>query len=234
MLIQETVKRETAHTQTQLKALQYQINPHFIYNTLSIFSGYAAKKGEDELAESIASFGQLLRYIIKSGDSYSTVEEELKNASSLLRIYNIRYFNQLCLTVDAPPALKKKRLIKFLLQPLLENSILHGLTPPRTALHISVSIRRAGDFLELLICDDGIGMNAERLCQVRHRMSHPDEEIAEEATGSFIGLCNIRKRLDLFYDHQAQMIIDSTEEAGTSIVIRIPFHYTEENQCTIS
>lgn len=259
ILIQETAKKEVLHTQTQLKALQYQINPHFIYNTLSIFSGYAAKKGEDELADSIASFGQLLRYTIKNNESYSTVEEEIRNASSLMKIYNIRYFNQITLSVDMDAELSQRRILKFLLQPLLENSILHGLTSPRSAgqnagnsagnctehnaghcsernaghyakhnaLHIDVSIKHVDTFLELTIRDDGAGMNAERLAQVRRHMMDPSQESSDKSNGSFIGLYNIWKRLELFYNHQAGIYIDSRENSGTSILIRIPFCYTE-------
>ena len=227
VLIQETAKKEILHTQTQLKALQYQINPHFIYNTLSIFSGYAAKKGEDELADSIASFGQLLRYTIKNNESYSTVEEEIKNASSLMKIYNIRYFNQISLSVDMDTELSQRRIIKFLLQPLLENSILHGLTPPYSALRIIIIIKHVDTFLELTIRDNGAGMNAERLTQVRRHMTDSSQDASDKSHGSFIGLYNIWKRLELFYNHQARIFIDSQEGKGTSILIRIPFSYTE-------
>ena len=82
-------------------------------------------------------------------------------------------------------------------------------------------------FLELTIRDDGAGMNAERLAQVRRHMRDPSQESSDKSNGSFIGLYNIWKRLELFYNHQAGIYIDSRENSGTSILIRIPFCYTE-------
>ena len=123
--------------------------------------------------------------------------------------------------------LSQRRIIKFLLQPLLENSILHGLTPPYSALRIIIIIKHVDTFLELTIRDNGAGMNAERLTQVRRHMTDSSQDASDKSHGSFIGLYNIWKRLELFYNHQARIFIDSQEGKGTSILIRIPFSYTE-------
>lgn len=221
-LIQETVRRETAQTQAQLKALQYQINPHFIYNTLSIFSGYAAQNGEDTLSESIASFGQILRYNIKNDGLYATIESELRTAASLINVYNIRYFNHLTLTVDVPAFLRPLQIIKFLLQPLLENSILHGLVPPRSSLDICIAIRLLNDFVEIQVSDNGEGISTERLLAVQNHIADDSETLPASGNSTFIGLQNIYKRLKLFYGPNAQLTIDSEEHCGTLITIRIP------------
>lgn len=226
-LIQETVQKETAQSHAQLKALQYQINPHFIYNTLSVFSGYASQNGQDTLAESIASFGQILRYNIKNDSLYASIDSELHCAYSLINVYNIRYFNQIQLTVDVPPALKQFRIIKFLLQPLLENSILHGLDQPGTSLDIFLSICLTDDFLDIELSDNGKGMSPERLAEVLNYMQHPSEELPASSKGSFIGLQNIYRRLKLFYGQSAQLYIESEEQCGTMITLHFPAIFSE-------
>lgn len=222
-LIQENVERQTAWTKARLEALQYQINPHFIYNTLNIFSGYAAQHDQNALAESIASFGQLLRYHIKDDGLETTVEEELRSAASLISVYNIRYFNQLHLSTNVPGELMQFRIIKFLLQPILENSILHGLVLPDTSLHIHILMQKSGDFVEIGISDDGEGMSPGRLAEVDHYMRNPTADRAPASTrGTFIGLENIYRRLKLFYGQQAGLSIESTQHQGTRITVRIP------------
>lgn len=222
-LISENVHRQTAQTQAQLKALQYQINPHFIYNTLNIFSGYAAQNGQGALAESIASFGQLLRYTIKNDGIYTTLETEFRNAMSLINVYNIRYFDQLHLSLDAPKELGEFSIIKFLLQPILENAILHGLSHPGACLHIRLTAWQNKEYVAIEISDDGEGMSPQRLEWVQRYMEDPSEDdqpLSPKST--FIGLKNIYKRLKLFYGNQASLSIQSREHYGTTVTILIP------------
>lgn len=233
-LISENVSRQTAQTQAQLKALQYQINPHFIYNTLNIFSGYAAQNGQGALAESIASFGQLLRYTIKNDGVYTTMEAELRNAMSLINVYNIRYFDRLYLLPDVPQELKGFSIIKFLLQPILENAILHGLLQPGACLHIRLSAWQEGDFVAIEIGDDGEGMSPQRLEWVIRYMEDPSEDdqpLSPKST--FIGLKNIYKRLKLFYGEKAALSIQSREHHGTTVTLLIPMNTEQKgrNEC---
>ena len=221
------IEMEKSLRDIELKALHYQINPHFIYNTLSVFSGYASQNGQDTLAESIASFGQILRYNIKNDSLYASIDSELHCAYSLINVYNIRYFNQIQLTVDVPPALKQFRIIKFLLQPLLENSILHGLDQPGTSLDIFLSICLTDDFLDIELSDNGKGMSPERLAEVLNYMQHPSEELPASSKGSFIGLQNIYRRLKLFYGQSAQLYIESEEQCGTMITLHFPAIFSE-------
>lgn len=232
-LIEENVRRETAQTQAQLKALQYQINPHFIYNTLNIFSGYAAQNGQNVLAESIASFGQLLRYTIKNDGVYATMETELRNAMSLVKVYNIRYFDKLHLSLDVPEELKDFSIIKFLLQPILENAILHGLLRPGASLKIRLAAWQEDDSIAIQISDDGEGMNPQRLEWVQRYMADPSEHDQPlSAKSTFIGLKNIYKRLKLFYGDQASLSILSREHHGTTVTILIPMNPDQKGRET--
>ncbi len=221
-LISENVRRETAQMQTQLMALQYQMNPHFIYNTLHVFSGCAAQNGQNTLADSIASFGQLLRYTLRTDSLYASIETELHNAASLINVYNIRYSDRLHLSVEVPDELKQFRIIKFLFQPVLENAILHGLLPD-AGLHIHIAIRQTGRCITIDIADDGEGMSPKRLQEVKTCINDPANAAQpSSAKGTFIGLKNISQRLKLFYREQAQLTIHSKEHRGTTVTIRIP------------
>lgn len=228
LLVSDVVKKETAGTKAQIKALQYQMNPHFIYNTLSIFSGHAEQHGNSDLAEAIASFGHLLRYNIKDTGAYATVESELRNAISLMSVYAIRYVNQLQLEIHAEPGVRRARIIKFLLQPLMENSILHGLCPPCSSMLIQILIRREEGDLLVQVRDNGVGMTPQRLEEVRSCILGEKTGEIPQTEGSFIGLKNICERLALFYGGQAAMEIESTEGSGVCISIRIPFSSEEE------
>ena len=158
---------------------------------------------------------------------YASIDSELHCAYSLINVYNIRYFNQIQLTVDVPPALKQFRIIKFLLQPLLENSILHGLDQPGTSLDIFLSICLTDDFLNIELSDNGKGMSPERLAEVLNYMQHPSEELPASSKGSFIGLQNIYRRLKLFYGQSAQLYIESEEQCGTMITLHFPAIFSD-------
>ncbi len=221
-LISENVRRETAQMQAQLMALQYQINPHFVYNTLNVFSGYAAQNGQNTLADSIASFGQLLRYTLRTDSLYASIETELHNAASLISVYNIRYSGRLHLSVEAPDELKQLRIIKFLFQPVLENAILHGLLPD-ASLHIHIRIRQTERCITIDIEDDGDGMEPQRLQEVKACVNGSAKAaLPSSAKGTFIGLKNISQRLKLFYQDKARLIIRSTAHQGTTVTILIP------------
>lgn len=227
-LVDSLVQKETANTAAKLKSLQYQINPHFIYNTLNIFSGCAEQNGSYELSESIASFGHLLRYNLNNDSLYSTVEQELQNANALIGVYSIRYFNKLQLKIHADSGVRQLRIIKFILQPLLENSILHGLVAPHTSMLIQISIEVHQAFLTICVVDDGVGMTSSQILQVRKGVFDGESTEKPSGSGSFIGLRNIWDRLKLFYGNGASMEINSEEGGGTSVSIQIPLELTQE------
>lgn len=229
VLVEDLVKKENASKNAQIKALQYQINPHFIYNTLSIFSGNAEKNGNYELSEAISYFGHLMRYNIRDDGIYSTVGLEFENAVSLIKVYSLKSLGKLRLTILADEGLKQCKVIKFLLQPLLENSILHGRGSGGDDMIITVTAEREGDSLLISVLDDGVGMSAERLCSVRkHIYSGAPLNGAGSSKSSFIGLRNIYERVSLFYGEEGKMEIESREDCFTLVKVRIPYEIAEE------
>lgn len=164
-----------------------------------------------------------MRYTIKNDGIYTTLETEFRNAMSLINVYNIRYFDQLHLSLDAPKELGEFSIIKFLLQPILENAILHGLSHPGACLHIRLTAWQNKEYVAIEISDDGEGMSPQRLEWVQRYMEDPSEDdqpLSPKST--FIGLKNIYKRLKLFYGNQASLSIQSREHYGTTVTILIP------------
>ena len=229
LLISNIVQKEIASKTAQLKALQYQINPHFIYNTLNVFSGNAEKNGNYELSEAISYFGHLLRYNIKDDGIYSTVELELKNAVSLIKVYSMKYLGKLNLQLECPPDVMKCKIIKFLIQPILENSVLHGCRSRNDDMNIKITVEHKGESLVIKVVDDGIGMSEQRLLNVRENIFRdiPLQDLSNE-NSSFIGLNNVYKRIMLFYGENSSLDIDSREDSFTCVTVRIPYNKAKE------
>ena len=218
-LVSANVEKETAHKSAQIQALQYQMNPHFIYNTLTVFSGQAEKEGNYALSEAISYFGQLLRYNIKGDGLYATLEQELTNARSLFKVYELKYPGRISLIIDAEAEVRGLRIIKFVIQPLLENSILHGRKGKRGTLTVRIHAKAQDGMLSLTVEDDGAGIEPDRLQAVLEG----EEPLREnDRNGSFIGLKNIRDRIRLFYGEEASFGIDSEWKQYTRATIRIP------------
>ena len=222
-LIADIVHKETDSKDAQIKALQYQINPHFLYNTLSIFAGNAEQTGNHELSEAISYFGHLLRYNIKDTGPYSTVALEIQNAYSLIHVYSLRYRGTLHLNVYVPEHLNTAKMIKYLLQPLLENAIFHGKRNVNENITIEIILEYTDTQMLFKIYDDGIGMTPERLKEVKDHIlygSHLSD--TNNSNSSFIGLHNVYKRLLLVYGKSANLEIESVYNEGTCVNITLP------------
>lgn len=229
-LISDMIKKESDKKEAQIKALQYQMNPHFIYNTLSIFASNAEDNGNFRLSEAIAYFGHLLRYNIKNTGMFATVKEEMDNAYSLVQVYSIRCEGNLELELDVPQELYPVEIIKYLLQPILENSIVHGAKKNQRT-WIRIKARYFGKFLVIKIEDNGTGVDKEYLEKIRENIVEGKQlENTISSNSSFIGLRNIYKRLQLIYGEEAELLIDSKIEEGTVVSIKIPIKDFEESE----
>ena len=229
-LISDMIKKESDKKEAQIKALQYQMNPHFIYNTLSIFASNAEDNGNFRLSEAIAYFGHLLRYNIKNTGMFATVKEEMDNAYSLVQVYSIRCEGNLELELDVPQELYPVEIIKYLLQPILENSIVHGAKKNQRT-WIRIKARYFGKFLVIEIEDNGTGVDKEYLEKIRENIVEGKQlENTISPNSSFIGLRNIYKRLQLIYGEEAELLIDSKIEEGTVVTIKIPIKDFEESE----
>lgn len=224
-LIKDMIAKERKGKTAQLKALQYQINPHFIYNTLNIFSACAENDRNYQLSDAISSFGHLLRYTLKDDGLYGTVASELENAQSLTSIYGIRRIENINLITECPEELQQCKIIKFIIQPIIENSILHGWKKGSSDMLITINVSKDDNFLIIKISDNGVGMQPEQLKKViDHITNGTSSQETSSGHSSFIGLRNVYERIKLYYGPDASMVITSRYMLYTQIHLSIPFN----------
>lgn len=225
-LIKDIVKKEVLQRTTQLRALQYQINPHFFYNTLDILSSHMVIAGHLDIADAIADFGKMLRYNMNDRSMYTTLEVELQYLSRYIRIQQLRYGDKVALCVALPDECRKIRIIKFILQPIVENSLMHGFSPMKDVLEINIRIQlQDARTLVIAVVDNGRGIGRDDLTEINQSLQAEEYAPISEGTGirdRGIGLENINERLKLFYGDAYGIRIQSAPETGTVTTIIIP------------
>lgn len=212
---EKVYQMESAEKQLQILAYRNQINPHFLYNTLDCIRGMALYHDEEEIAEITVALSKLFRFAVKGGNIVR-VEEEIAHIKEYARIIDYRFHGRIKVKVEAEDEVKKKSVIKFLLQPLIENAVFHGLEKKLDGGEVRAKIyREKNDRICCIVEDDGCGIDAGKLKELK-----ADFEDNEKQKG--IGMANIYQRLRLFYGEEAFFSIDSTENKGTKVVISIP------------
>lgn len=221
-LTDEVKKNESLKKEADMMALQAQINPHFLYNTLSSVHWMALMKGEGRIADMVGSLSDFLRFSLNSGQEYCTVNQEISHIDNYVNIQSIRYPDKFQYEADIPTELLEKRMLKLLLQPLIENAMIHGILKRDGLGSISVHAIAEGETITFTVEDDGIGMSAERLEELRTRIASrlESEELIE--TGGSYGLRNVHSRLMLHYGPAAGLQIDSEQGIGTKVTFTIP------------
>ncbi|MCL6442587.1 MAG: sensor histidine kinase [Alicyclobacillus sp.] len=205
----------------QLQTLEYQINPHFLYNTLDVINMLARQNHDPQVAELVTSLARLFRLGLAQGREMITVAEEVAHVSYYLKIQSIRFDEQLTYEVSIDDTVKDVLITKFILQPVAENSINHGIRKNSNAgtVHVNATMDEEG-YVVLKVEDDGIGMSPDQIVQILHnvRLEHqPDSE----KEGGF-GLRNVYQRLKLHYGNDFGFQIESTVGVGTCVTIRLP------------
>lgn len=200
-----------------LMALQSQINPHFLYNTLEFIRMYAVSEGVDELAEIVFSFSELLRNNI-SLERETTLESEIEFTENYIYLYQMRYPNRLAYKVSIEEDLKHIMLPKFTLQPLIENYIKHGVDFGRIDNAIFIVVYRSGDIIHIEIQDNGRGTNEKNLELIRKRLDRNQIDIKSSTS---IGLYNVHERLKAYFKSAYSINIASQKNEGFRIEIEI-------------
>ena len=201
--------------QAELRALQAQINPHFLYNTLDLMNWQALDRGAPELAELTCAMARFYRLSLSEGRDFVRLRGELEHVSVYVRIQNMRFAGSIALEIDVPDEVQELEVLKLLLQPLVENCVLHGMgsATVRTPVAIRISGRAEGCDLLLTVSDDGVGMNAEQLRNVLD---------TEPGQGRGFGVMNIHQRIRLCYGDGYGLRFASEQGAGTTVQIRMP------------
>ena len=214
---------ELGKKQSELDYLKSQINPHFLYNTFESMKGCAIEEGAPKTMSMAKALGQIFRYSIKGADIV-TVMEELKIIKSYVHIQQIRFGERLQVNYNFTEEVLECKMPKMILQPLVENAIFHGLEPKfgTGRLQISGKIDEQGD-LFIWIGDDGMGMKAETLEDIRKQMAQASEirgARIDEKSG--IGFVNVNNRIKLIYGYEYALEINSVLNVGTEVTLKIP------------
>ena len=228
-LIQEEYIHERKIKEAELNVLMAQINPHFLYNTLDSIVWKARSVKAFEISEMASSLGKLFRISISRGNVIVNVEEELEHVQAYINIQRLRYGNKFDYVLDIPDDdVKRYKTLKLLLQPIVENSLSHGIGQMDKKGIIRVKASQNGGKLVFEVSDNGIGIPEERLKAIRESI-YSDENIRTEekcnnqyAYGTGIGLTNIHDRIRLYFGPEYGIRIESRESEGTAIYVEVP------------
>ncbi|MBC3938777.1 sensor histidine kinase [Anaerotruncus massiliensis (ex Liu et al. 2021)] len=212
-LMEKTVRDEEEKRRSEIRALQAQINPHFLYNTLDTIIWMSAGGKNDEVVEVTSALARLFRTSISKGENLVTLLNEVENIKSYLTIQKMRYEDKLSWRVDVPPELLGLMTPKLILQPIVENAVYHGIKMSQAGGEIAISARTAGDRLTITIADSGVGMTAEQLEQLF--VPRPD-------TDRGIGVINVNNRIRLCFGEEYGLHYFSAPGEGTRVEIWLP------------
>ncbi|MCD1259646.1 sensor histidine kinase [Paenibacillus athensensis] len=230
-LIEVEYQQEIDLKNAQLQALQAQINPHFLNNTLHMIGGMALVKDAPEIYRITRVIGELLRYAISTDEELVPLERELQHTRNYLFIQEQRFLGRCTIEVKVQPEALAARLPRFTLQPLVENAFEHGLQRKEGKWRLTVSVSRVGDRALLWMCDDGVGMEAGRLQQLRLALRHTGfgrADTGPPGSRRSIGLQNVHARLRLHYGRRSGIRLFSSLGAGTAVAAVIPMTETKE------
>lgn len=213
-LINEVHVSRIKQKEAELKALEEQINPHFLYNTLDLIYWMSRMEKAFDTASMVSALSQLFRIGLNRGSRFTTVEKEVEHIRYYMLIQQKRYEEMIDFVIAVEPETSGCKVTKMVLQPVVENAIRHGIEPKDSSGRIEVSIFREGDDLVYRVSDDGVGADAASIQAVLDRP-------AAEQQG--LGLKNIHDRLKLNYGARYGITFESVPGAGTTVTIRQPF-----------
>lgn len=222
-LMKQIVKEQESKRRYELEALQAQINPHFLYNTLNSVVRMVGMSRKEEVITMITSLSKLFRLSLSKGKTSISVREELEHARHYLTIQQMRYKQKFDFMIEADEAVQSCYTLKLVLQPLIENAIVHGIEYMVDQGHIHITAAIQGDLLEMTVRDNGVGMSPEmleRILEVEALRQHPAPFI--NTAGSGVAVRNVHDRIQLYYGHRYGLEYESELEEGTIVRIRIP------------
>ena len=228
-LIAETRRNQEHLAKAELRTLQAQINPHFLYNTLDAIVWQAESGKGDEVVRLTRNLSDFFRIALSSGADWIPVTQELKHVSAYLSIQQTRYRDILTYEVDSPEGMENVYMLKLLLQPLVENALYHGIKEKRGGGRITVRMQAEGALMRFTVTDTGKGMAPEQLKEIRRALDaeKPSLQAALEPGYSGFGLRNVDMRIRLYYGKKKGLTLKSGPE-GTEVSFVIPIRSREE------
>lgn len=222
-LIEENKREQENLKKSELRTLQAQIAPHFLYNTLDAIVWLAEARRTAEVIQITQALSDFFRISLSQGRDWIPLSQEVRHLQGYLTIQKIRYRDILDYSIDIPEELHDLQILKLVIQPLVENAIYHGIKHRRGKGRVEITGRREDDLLYFEVRDDGAGMPEERLEEIRECLS---EGISMEKENLGYGLYNVNKRLQLYYSPPRGLLIESGP-GGTSVSFSVPVRRQE-------
>ncbi|QMV42504.1 sensor histidine kinase [Cohnella cholangitidis] len=221
-LTEQVKHNEAMKKEADMLALQAQINPHFLYNTLSSIHWMALMNNDSKTAHMVGNLSDFLRFSLNKGAQYCPVAQEISHARHYANIQSIRYPDKFEIHFFVDPAMNDIMMLKLLLQPLIENALIHGILKKdgKGIIHVHAVMNK--DSMTFVVDDTGIGMEPEKLREVQYRLNPPDDRDREPIVQGSYGLRNVHQRLLLHYGNEAGLKIESMEGIGTRVTFTLP------------
>ena len=222
-LIEQNTQKQQHIQKAEMRALQAQIAPHFMYNTLDTILSLAEDGQNEEVARTTMALSNFFRLSLNKGRDWVTVAEEKSHVESYLAIQKIRYGAILDYEIDIAEDMLRESMLKILLQPLVENAIYHGIKKNRQGGCVTLTGRKTADLLIFTVEDNGVGMNEDELLLLRENLSHYDVNNPE--TG--FGMYNVYKRIQLYYETDDGLTVESEFRKGSKVTLRLPIIHSD-------
>lgn len=220
-LIQKNYVQELDKREIQLQNLQMQINPHFLYNTLETISSMAAVRQAFTVCDMCGKLGEIFRYSLgKDYGEFVTVEQELHHVQNYIFIQKVRYRDKFEVFINVEGELKQCKILRFVLQPMVENAILHGIVPMTGSGTIEITVEKKDEALCVRVEDDGVGMDSMQREQL---IEYINRDAAKEEKTKSIGVKNVHQRIRLACGEEYGVQVESVLYSGSSFVMTFPF-----------
>ncbi len=206
--------------QTELKMLQFQINPHFLYNTLNTISSIAALSDIDDIVKIADNLSGMFQYNIK-GDDIVPVGKEIQHVKNYLEIQAIRFPGKYQFEYQIAPKIEQQKMLKFLLQPLAENSLQHAFVKMKKINKICITVEEQGEDILFRLCDNGVGMRAKQVEALNLELAQTDTRTLVNHVDKGIGLRNVNARIKNLYGKEYGIQVRSEEGCYTEVRIKI-------------
>ena len=220
-LMDKVRNEEIALRKTELMALQSQINPHFLYNTLDSIQWMCERGKTEDASKMVGALAKLFRISISRGHELITIRDEIKHVTNYLIIQSFRYKSQFTYSFDVDGKLEDYLCNKITLQPLVENAIYHGIDRLVDEGEIKITVKQAEDDendILMIVADNGVGMTEEQCSKILSK---------ERSDSSGIGVKNVNDRLRIYFGEKYGLTVKSELDCGTEITVRFP-KITEE------
>ena len=219
-LINAVYKAEVNQKEAELSALQSQINPHFLFNTLETFRMMSELEQNEELSTSLVSLGNIMRYNLSASQLNVSLKDELKIIIDYVAIQNLLYNNRIILKMSIDRNLMETPMPSFILQPLIENSIVHNIHHIEEHLIINVVGKDTINGILISVSDNGVGMDTDQLASLREKMN---TERSDRDNNEHIGLWNVNQRLQFYFKKRSQLTFKKNKANGITVYFDIPF-----------